>query len=199
LLIRKGKTAILLALLIVLGAPLLPAQDEAGEPVAIYSRGQVSLSLNAGMFIPLFIQSFSGDYTKSNLHLGAVGSLQLGVHLDNNWLLGAEVSGMFAKDIRDNLLIMLPITFKGAYYFHFFPFEIPVYLGAGMTLMKLAEQRQIDFILKPGFSSYWKYSSAWAFGMNFVYWLDFQAWKEDPDKARMGNFLEISLSAKYNF
>lgn len=199
MLICKGKTAILLALLLVLSAPLLPAQDDTGEALAIYSLGQVSMSLNAGMFIPLFIQSFSGDYAKSNLRLGAVGSLQLGVHLDNHWLLGTEVAGMYVKDIRDNPLLMLPITLKGSYFFHIFPFEIPVYLGAGINLMKLADQRQIDFILKPGFSSYWKYSSAWAFGMNFVYWLDFQSWKEDPDKARMGNFLEISLSAKYNF
>ena len=199
MLIRKGKTAILLTLLLVLCAPLLPAQDEEAGSVAIYSAGQVSLSLNAGMFIPLFLQSFQGDYSEPNLKLGGLGSLMVGMHLDNNWFLGAEVSGMFAKDIRENLMLMVPITLKGAYFFHFFPFEIPVYLGAGMNLMKLAEQRQIDFILKPGFSSYWKYSSAWAFGLNFVYWLDFQPWKEDPDKARMGNFLEISLSAKYTW
>jgi hypothetical protein len=199
LVILKGKTTILLALLALMSAPLLPAQEEAVEPVAIYSKGQVSLAISAGLCIPLFIQAFNGDYSDANLHLGALGSLQLGVHLDNHWLLGAEVGGMFARDIRENTLVMVPITVKGAYYFHFFPFEIPVYLGAGMNLMKLAEQRQIDFILKPGFSSYWKYSSAWAFGLNFVYWLDFQAWSEDPDKARMGNLLEISLSAKHNF
>jgi hypothetical protein len=197
---------ILLVVLLFLYLPcsLALAQDQGEEPTeeqpfTVYTLGQQTLSLSAGLFIPLFFQSFDWDYTKTNLGLGGVGSLQWGLHLNNNWLVGVEVGGMFSKSIQENTLYQLPITVKGSYIVHFFPFEFPIFVGTGMDVVKYTDQVHLNWIIKPGFSSIWKYNANWGFGLNVVYWWVLQPWKYDSDLGRMGNFLEITATAQYNF
>jgi hypothetical protein len=193
---------LLAALFFCLPGTSVPAQEEEQEErqqFKVYSLGQQTLALNAGLFIPLFLQAFDGDYAKTNLKLGGSISLQWGIHLDNNWMVGIEAGGMFSKSIQENVLYMLPITVKGSYIFHFFPFEFPLFLGTGLDVVKYQDQVHLNWILKPGFSTVWKYNITWGFGLNVVYWWVLQPWKTDPDKARMGNFLEVTLTAQYNF
>jgi len=169
------------------------------QPFTIYSLGQHSISLSAGLLIPLFFQSFSGDYSKTNLKLGVAGSLQWGIHLNNHWMVGLEGGGMFSKSIQENRLYQVAITAKGSYIIHFFPFEFPIFIGTGMDIVKYTDQIHLNWIVKPGFSSIWKYNINWGFGLNVVYWWVLQPWKYDPDLGRMGNFLEITATAQYNF
>lgn len=203
-----GGLALLAAILTFVPVLPLAAQEEEDGPAArmpaIYALGQQNLAISAGLQVPLFYQAFTGEYEKTNLKLGGVGSLQWGVHLDNHWLLGLEVGGMFAASKlaspgSQQVLYQLPITIKGAYIFHLFPFEISVFLGAGMDIVKYLEQTHVNFILKPGITPMWNYNSEWGFGLNLVYWWVPQPWREAPEQGRMGNFLEISATARYNF
>jgi hypothetical protein len=176
--------------------------QEKGKQVQanVYSLGQQTISISAGLFIPLFFQSFNGQLSGStNLSLGGTGTLQWGIHLDNHWLVGLEVAGIFSQSVQKNFLYQVPITVRGSYIFHVFPFEFPVFLGAGMDIVKYREQAHINFILKPGFSSLWKYNLSWGFGLNAVYWWVPQPWSPDPSWGRMGNFLEVTLTAQYSF
>jgi hypothetical protein len=176
------------------------AQDEQPpEQVGVYSLGQQVFGLSLGLFIPLFFMDFDGGALDTNLSVGGLGSLQWGIHLDNHWLLGAEIGGIFAKSLQENFMYMLAITAKGAYIFHAYPFEFPVFLGAGMDVIKYGAQSHVDFILKPGFASMWKYNVNWGFGLNVVYWWVPQPWPAEPAKGLMGNFLELSLTAQYSF
>jgi len=180
-----------------------PKEQPAEEPFTVYTLGQQTLSISAGLFVPLFFQSFDGDYADTNLKTRAAGSLQWGIHLTNNWMTGIEVGGMISKDINDQSFFMLPITARGAYIIHFFPFEFPIFVGTGLNFVKLEDVLNLTWIIKPGFSSIWKYNINWGFGLNVVYWWVPQFWlkKGEIDKAngRMGNFLEITLTAQYNF
>jgi hypothetical protein len=176
-----------------------PEEAPPEEPFIVYSLGQQTLSISAGLFIPLFFQSFDWEYAKTNLKLGAVGSLQWGIHLSNNWMTGLEVGGVLSKDINDASFFMLPITAKAAYIIHFFPFEFPIFVGTGLNIVKLEDVLNLTWIIKPGFSSIWKYNINWGFGLNVVYWWVPQFWSDDRDKGRMGNFLELTLTAQYNF
>lgn len=203
---KKFGTVFLLALLILcLPVLTLSAQEEpeqgpdTAEPFTVYALGQQTLSLSAGLFIPLFFQDFDGAYERTNLKLGGAGSLQWGIHLNNNWMLGLEVGGMFSRSIQDNTLYQLPITVKGSYIVHFFPFEFPIFVGTGMDIVKYTDQVHLNWIIKPGFSSIWKYNFNWGFGLNVVYWWVLQPWSTQPELGRMGNFLEITLTAQYNF
>jgi hypothetical protein len=204
--LRKKLNVVLLVtlLFLFLCGSLAFAQEEqpeepAGEPFTVYTLGQQTLSINAGLFIPLFFQSFDWEYTKTNLKLGAAGSLQWGIHLSNNWMVGLAVSGMLSKDLNDSSFFMLPITVRGAYIIHFFPFEFPIFVGTGLNFVKLEDVLNLTWIIKPGFSSIWKYNVNWGFGLNVVYWWVPQFWQDDHSKGRMGNFLEITLTAQYNF
>lgn len=176
-----------------------PEEEPAEEPFTVYSLGQQTLSISAGLFVPLFFQSFDWDYAKTNLKLGAAGSLQWSIHLSNNWLTGIEIGGVLSKDINDVRFFMLPITAKGGYIIHFFPFEFPIFVGTGMNIVKLEDDLNLTWIIKPGFSSIWKYNINWGFGLNVVYWWVPQFRRDDPTKGRMGNFLELTLTAQYNF
>jgi hypothetical protein len=199
----RSSASVLIVFIILLLLPLHGAfcQDNGKKSkVAVYSLGQQTVSLNAGLLIPLFFQSFNGSYSDAtNLKLGGSGSLQWGIHLDNHWLVGLEVAGMFSKSLQKNFLYQVPILVRGAYIFHIFPFEFPVFLGLGMDIVKYSEQTHINFIMKPGFSSLWKYNISWGFGLNAVYWWVPQPWAPDKDKGRMGNFLEVTLTAQYSF
>jgi len=183
------------------GTASIFAQEEKPRPIEIYSLGQQNISLSAGLMIPLFFSSFDGEISSTNLSLGFTGSLRWSVHLNNHLMLGAEIGGMICKGELENMLLMLPVTAQAAYIFHVYPFELPISLGIGMNVIKYEDQSHIDFILKPGFSSLWKYSSSWSFGLNFVYWWIFQAatGSQDDSMARMGHFLEITPTVQYNF
>ncbi len=198
---RPRRAAILLAFVVLLSPVLASAQEaEKPAPVATYSLGQQSFALSLGLFIPLFFMTFNGEIPDpTNLKLGGFGSLQWGVHLDNHWMVGAELGGVFSKSLNENFMYNLAITAKGSFIFHAFPFEFPIFLGAGMDIIKYGAQSHIDFILKPGFATMWKYNVNWGFGLNVLYWWVPQPWPEDPSKARMGNFLEVSLTAQYSF
>jgi hypothetical protein len=180
-----------------------PEEELPDTSFVVYSLGQMTIALSAGLIIPLFFQSYvSGEYfTDTNLSLGGVGSLQWGLHLNNNWMTGLEVGGMFSRSTQGKTLYMLPVTAKGSYIIHFFPFEFPIFLGTGMAIVRNRQQTQLNWILKPGFSTIWKYDINWGFGLNVAYWWVLQPWKfdDDPDKDLMGNFLEVTLTVQYNF
>jgi hypothetical protein len=198
---KPRRAAILLAIVVALCPILAFAQEEEKPaPVSVYSMGQQSFALSLGLFIPLFFMDFDGAIPDStNLKLGGFGSLQWGIHLNNHWLVGAELGGIFSKSLQENFMYMLAITAKGMYIFHAFPFEFPVFLGAGMDIIKYGAQSHLDFILKPGFATIWKYNVNWGFGLNVIYWWVPQPWPAEPSKGLMGNFLEVSLTAQYSF
>ena len=152
---KPCRAAILLVLLVVFCPALVSAQaEEQPAPVTVYSLGQQSFALSLGPFIPLFFMDFDGAIVDStNLSLGGLGSLQWGIHLDNHWLVGAEVGGIFAKSTQENFMYMLSFTAKASFILHAFPFEFPIFLGVGMDVIKYGAQSHLDFILKPGFAS----------------------------------------------
>ena len=204
---RQGlKTRILhlfLAGIFFLGGILsLSAQNDDDRFVPTYSLGNQMLMINAGMFIPLFFQSLSGNMESTNLSLGGVGSLQWSAYLNNDMTLGIEGGGMFAFSPNGRNLFMLPVTVRYAYILRAFPFEFPLSLAAGFNFTRLDSQFQILPIVKPGVSAYWNYSPEWAFGVNFIYWWTpniYQGPSPPNNQSRFGNFLEITLSALYHF
>lgn len=198
---RSFTSALVVSLLLVLPLHGAFSQEEGKKSqIVVYSLGQQTIAISAGLFIPLFFQSFDGTYSDTtNLALGGCGSLMWGIHLNNHWLVGLEVAGIFSRSVQKNFLYQVPIVVRGSYSFHIFPFEFPVYLGLGMDIVKIggAPQTQVNFIMKPGFSALWKYNISWGFGLNAVYWWVPQPWKEN--KGRMGNFLDVTLTAQYSF
>jgi hypothetical protein len=177
--------------------PLFAADAQAVEP-SQYTLGDQVLSINAGLFIPLFLLPtgtglLSGD--PPQLTLGGAAFLNWSAYVAPRIRIGAELGGAFSFDPNANLLLMLPVIAKASYVFTIYPFEIPVSLGVGINILKYTDQYYVDLLLKPGASLFWIFNSSWSFGLNLNYWFDMQM----SSNFRIGNFLEVSLSALYHY
>jgi hypothetical protein len=192
------------ALFLIMTPATVTAQDgtEDGEelPAAGYSLGDQIFSLNAGLCIPLFF--FGGpQVSPTNMSLGGAGSLHWAAYLNNHLTLGGELSGSFSFSPLGRTVAIIPITVKMSYFFYAYPFEIPIHLGAGVSITTLEELYHVGPILKPGASFYWNINGTWAIGLNLVYWFTPQ-WYVNPDlreQSRYGNFLETTFSLLYHF
>jgi hypothetical protein len=173
--------------------PQLPAQ-----PLLQPTRtlGDQVFQISVGPLVPLFFQSLTG-VAATGLTLGGAGSLQWNAYVSKEVRVGLEVGGMFAFSRRRNTLLMVPLSAKAAYVFTAYPFEFPLSLGLGVNIVKYVEDVYVDPIVRPGFGVFWQYDVTWSFGLNMAYW-----WVPHISGAtdtRFGNFLEVTLSALYNF
>jgi hypothetical protein len=189
--------------LLMLSASAAFAQSENTPPaspiVPTRTLGDQVLQISVGPIIPLFFQSLTGTpaVLPTGLTLGGTGSLQWNAYVSKNIRVGVQIGGMFALSRRGNTLLMVPIEARGAYIFSVYPFEFPVTLGLGMNIVKYVDEVWIDPILKIGSGVFWQFDVTWSFGLNLNYW-----WVPHISSladTRFGNFLEISLSALYNF
>jgi hypothetical protein len=175
------------------------AKDESIVALPGHNLGDQTLSLNAGLFIPLFFQDYDGKYYAPNLSLGGVGSIQWNAYLSSFFRVGLELGGLFTFSPRPETVLMMPLTAKFTYLLSFGRFELPIYLGAGINVMKYSDTvYNLSILLKPGASLYWRFDANLSFGLNCVWW-----WTSELPAADhapiMGNFLEITPSLFYHF
>jgi hypothetical protein len=191
------------AIVILLACAVTPlfAAEGSGTTPSQYSLGDQTMSINAGMFIPLFLLPTGTWLLAGNppqLSLGGVLSLSWAAYVAPQIRIGAEIQGSFSFSPNMNALLMLPVLAKASYVFTLYPFEIPVTLAVGMNIISYVDQHYFDFLLRPGAALYYIFNSSWSFGLNLNYWIDMQ-FSSDSTKSRTGNFLETSLSALYHY
>jgi hypothetical protein len=104
---------------------------------------------------------------------------------------------MFASTLGENMLFMVPFGFRVGYQFVISRFEFPLSLLIGAAPTKYLDQGYFGLIIKPGASGYFRFNSDWSFGLNTNWWMVPQ-WPKDGENV-FGNFLEITLSARYHF
>lgn len=178
--------------------PTKPKQGQA----QLYGLGDQMFVANAGLFVPLFFQAETGLTSPTNLSLGGVGSLELDVYLNNNIAAGVEFGGSFSFSPNGHALFLIPITGKFSYIFHVYPFDIPIFLGAGLDFMRLDNQFYVGPIVKPGIAGYYNITSKWSLGLRAVYWWVPEVYfgsSPPSSRSRFGNFFELSLSGLYHF
>lgn len=161
------------------------------------------LSINLGVFAPLFFAGSDAGVTNANLSAGGVGSIAWASYLNDTMNVGAEMAGSFSFTPNSRALFLLHFAGTYTYTLRSYPFEFPLHMAVGMNIARLEESTKIDPIVKPGASFFWAYSTQWSFGLNLKYWWIpqiYSARSEVPQSdTRFGNFLEISLSALYHF
>jgi len=202
----KKQLGLVCALLIILAGTLDAADKTTAQP-SQYSLGDQTFTINAGIFLPLFLLP-SGEWllapsngagSPSHLSVGPILSLAWAAYVAPQIRVGAEFGFDATWSPNVNTLYMLPLMAKASYIFTLYPFEIPLTFAAGMNIVKYIDMSTIDLLLRPSVGLYWIYNSSWSFGLNFDYWLDMQFNGTTPANARIGNFLAISLSALYHF
>ena len=166
--------------------------DIVSEP---YARGDTNFVITLGVLFPVI---FSG--TENNNHgmsLGGTGSLAFNYFLTSNFFIGGELAGMFGSSRRGNMLYMVPFGARAGYQFYLGRFEFPVSLFIGAASQSYIEKNYFGIMLKPGASVFWRFNPDWSFGLNGNWWFIPQWPKNGYDV--YGNFLELTLSARYNF
>jgi hypothetical protein len=67
----------------------------------------------------------------------------------------------------------------------------------GGAPQKYLEEGSFGLIVTPGASVFWRYNPEWSFGLNGNWWW-LPQWPKDG-KDVYGNFLELTLTARYHF
>lgn len=162
--------------------------------------GDRAIRVKLGMFFPLFFQSLQGNYAKTNLSLGGSLGLDIDTYLTKEWILGGSIMGNFAFSPNMKMLLLLPITVKGAYVFNLSPFSFQVGLGTGISMTMLKSASYIDFVLIPSLNTSWAMNSTWSLGLETAYMMFFQFYfGEKYDQSRIGNFVPVTFTLTYHF
>ena len=207
--LREKRTPLAMLVMAIVFAVSVGAQEEAetapaasDDFVPTYGLGDQMLSLNLGLFIPLFYSGGPDGTEDANLTLGGTGHLMWSSFLSNNLAVGGELGGMFAFTPNDNTLFMVPLAARISYFLRAYPFEFPISLAAGFNFSRYRDSFKSDFILIPGAGFYWNFNTEWAFGFDARYWWVPQVYGggEPPsDDTRFGNFMATTLSVLYRF
>ena len=160
-----------------------------------YTRGDRTFNINLGVLFPTI---FSGiDSNQHGLSIGGTGSLTFNYFLSPNFFVGGEISGSFSGTRGGNMLYIIPFGARAGYQFHYRSFEFPISLMIGAAPQRYIENGYFGLIVKPGASVFWRYNMDWSFGLNTNWWILPQL----PSNGNnvIGNFLELTLSARYHF
>jgi len=160
---------------------------------AEYAPGDRNFTISGGVVIPLFFSGVANN--QHGLSVGGVASLAFNYFITQRFFVGGELSGMFTGTRGKNMLYIVPFGIRAGYQFTYRRFEFPVSLMIGAAPQAYLEKGYFGLFVKPGASAFWRYSPEWSFGLNAAWWFVPQ-WPENGNNS-LGNFLELTLSARY--
>jgi len=176
--------------------PTEPVWD--GKVPTLYSKGDKTFVISLGTINPMFYTTGEFKHVKNNNTLGGAGSLAYNYFLSPHFALGGEFGGMFSGTLGENMLFIMPFGMKATYQFVVAPFEFPVSLMVGGATQSYLDTNYLGLIVKPGAAVFWRQGPDWSFGLNAAWWW-VPEWTESKDTTVFGNFLELTLSARYHF
>ncbi|MDR0377253.1 MAG: hypothetical protein LBH70_05615 [Spirochaetaceae bacterium] len=190
---------------------ILPAQEDGNEqeiPIesdwtgslpAAYARGDMMFTMSGGVLFPVLFLDGSTSPAKpydSKIKLGGVGTLGFNFFLTSDIFLGVEINGGFSDSVN-NILVQFPFGLRAGYQFIFRRIEVPLSVVLGMSYQSYLTKSYFGLFLKPEAGMYWRMNQAWSFGLNVGWWWVPQWPDLGPEYNRYGNFLDLTLSARY--
>jgi hypothetical protein len=176
--------------------PELPIESDWPDVMPeLYSRGDKMFGISIGPMLPTVFVYENGGVKEGNIGVGGGGSLAYTYFFNGHLFMGGDLGGMFAITKAENALFIVPIGLRLGYQFILGRFEFPLSLLAGIAPQTYLEKNFLGFFAKPSASAFWRFNPDWSFGLN-VAWLWVPQWAM---RTAHGNFLELSLSARYHF
>ncbi len=203
-------------------APIHPAsaQDSAGSPpaeedqpedgVAVgdmesfdstspFLPGEQTISLSAGVQIPLFIAPEEQATDEAKLKLGGSFSFGYQYFLARGFAIGGTVAGAFNGTIGGNSLFIAPLSFKTAYWWSLLPFELSVGAEIGGYILRVNNHGMLGPFAKVGGGAYWRSATAWSIGLQSHLWIVPEIHVGDyADLTRTAGMVEVSAIAVYH-
>jgi len=177
------------------------AKDESIIGLSDHELGDQTLSINAGLFVPLPFLDGNGTSFPPNQSLGGAGALQWNAYLNAFFRLGLEIGISFTFGPNVTTLLMVPFTLKATWVLNYDRFEFPLSLGVGADIIKFGsgDILNVALIAKPGVAAYYRYDSNLSFGLNVAWWWNLEFPTPDNPLAIMANSLEIAPALFYHF
>jgi hypothetical protein len=172
--------------------------DWSGYMPSLYSRGDQAFIITAGTIFPVVFLQNGAAITHNIFAVGGTGSLSYNYWFDSHFFVGGEIGGMFGSTLRKNTFFIIPIGIRGGYQFILQRFEFPLALTIGIAPQKYLELGYFGFFVKPVVSAFFRLNPDWSFGVNTAWWWVPQ-WPRETEKRVDGNFIDVTLSARYHF
>ncbi|MCL2214195.1 MAG: hypothetical protein FWC06_03185 [Treponema sp.] len=202
------KAGILILILSISLPFLLAAQDgddPSGEvdwdniPYELFSRGDRTLIISLGVVLPtVFFNDGKIIEHQIDPPVGGTGSFVLNYFLIPKFTIGGEVGGMFLPTLAGNTLYMIYLGVKAGTQFVAGRFEFPLGLSAGMAWHTYLNTGYFGLYLRASGSAFYRATSNWAFGLT-ASWFFFPEWTNTTSKNVYGNFVDLTVSARYLF
>jgi hypothetical protein len=198
---------ILLILLLALPV-LLFAQEDTDPDVepdwgdytnALYSKGDQTFMVSLGVVFPT-IWLNDGNVISHNITppVGGTGTLALNYYLSSLFFIGGEIGGMFFTTLDNSNLYTISLGIRGGIQFNVWKIEIPISLSVGMSWQTYLNTGYYGFYLKGGLAAYFRATNDWSFGLSSN-WIWLPEWTNESRKNIDGNFVDLTLSARYHF
>ncbi|GHV81525.1 hypothetical protein AGMMS49991_00830 [Spirochaetia bacterium] len=174
----------------------IPAEpDWNGALPELYARGDKIFALSAGVLFPVLFLDGQGEVRTSNITVGGAFSLAFNYFFTTHLYVGGEIGFTFAGT-KNNMVYIVPIGARVGYQFLLGRFEFPLSLMIGFAPQTYLKKNYLGLFIKPQASAYWRVNSDWSFGLNLGWWW-VPEWPIDHND-RYGNFIELTLSARYH-
>jgi hypothetical protein len=165
----------------------------------MYARGDQTFTISLGVIFPTLFVGEEGVLINNMNLLGGTGSLAYTYFLSPHWYFGAELGFMFNGTLAKNFVYIVPFGIKTGFQFAVSRFEFPIGIMAGAAPQKyLNEKEFFGLIVKGSASAFFRATPDWSFGLNAVWWW-VPEWTPEPAKDVYGNFLELTVAARYHF
>jgi len=165
----------------------------------LYVRGDQVFIISLGTVFPtIFINN--GKLLDHNFSppVGGAGSLAYSYFLNSMFFIGGELGGMFLPTLGANTVFIIPLGFTGGMQFIVQRFEFPISFAIGMNWHTYLDKGYYGLYAKLGGAAYFRATTEWSFGLS-SYWGWFPQWTNEPSKNVDGNFIFLTLSARYHF
>lgn len=183
-------------LLLLITATAIFAQSEDD----IYDDGYVYESNGAGdQFIKINLDVLFPVNFGHQLNPG--GAIELGYYrFLNNWLaVGGEINASYNISVGRKVFITLPLLAGVMFQPTYDKFEFPIFVNIGMGYETWQNMDYFpSLVLKLSGGAYYRLNEMCSFGLNLDYMLMPQFF-EDSSKNFAGNFLSLTLGARYHF
>jgi hypothetical protein len=199
-----------LLLLLMMSLSLLAAQED-GDPAVepdweddyykddLYGFGDQTFGMSLGVVFPtLLINNGRSINPNFSPPVGGTGSLAYNYYLNAHFFVGAELAGMFISTLRGNTLFLIPLGIRAGYQFNIWRLEFPISAAIGMAWHRYLSMGYYGMYLRGGFSAFFRVTNQWSFGLSSN-WFWFPEWTDDRSKNAYGNFVDLTLSARYHF
>ena len=174
-------------------------------PIGLYSRGDQAFTISLGINFPtLFLNNGKILANKFTPPVGGMlGPMAYNYFFSSHFFVGAEIGFSFNATVGQNMLFIIPIGLRAGWQFVLRRFEIPLILTVGMVPQRYIDNSYFGFFMKGGVSVFYRFSPEWSFGMNTDWsWYPQRPLKDgsrDREKNADGNFIGLTLSARYHF